>query len=213
MDHTTLQSVLNDPISKLCIFPQSMLYEYCHKIISQYDADSTNDPDVLNGHDLFSDLKRLDTHLILKRSDINREINRRYSPIMQKLPQDVLAVVFSFCLPDYTEFYTSLSKYDLSAPLILGAVCKDWREIAWSNPRLWSTMAINIPSSNFESQTSVAHEWLSRSGRLPLSIRIVRKQYDSTFRPAFIIFLAVVNGESSRWHTLHLFVPALVTSR
>ena len=102
-----------------------MLSEYYHKIISQHDADSTNDSD---RHDLFSDLKRLDTlmaHLILKRSDINREINRHYNPIMQKLPQDVLAVVFSFCSPDYAEFYTSLSKYDLSAPLILGAVCKD----------------------------------------------------------------------------------------
>ena len=214
MDHTAPPSVPEDNRPKLCSLPQSMLREYCDKIIYQHDADSTNDSD---GHDSSSDLKRLDTliaHLILKRSDFNREINRHNSPIMQKLPQDVIAVVFSFCSPDYTEFYTSLSKYDLSAPLILGAVCKDWREIAWSNPRFWSTMAINISSSKtiFESQTSLAREWLSRSGRLPLSIRIVWKQYDPTLRPAFLNFLAVANEKSSRWHTLHISVSPEIYS-
>ena len=166
-------------------------------------ADSTNE------RNLFSNLKQINNliaHLYLERSYLNRAINRHCSPIIHNLPQDVLTVVFSFCLPDHTKFYTSLSKYDLSAPLILGAVCKDWREIAWSNPRLWCTMAINISSSktNFESQTSLAREWLSRSGRLPLSIRIVWAKYNPSFSPVFASLAALVNNESSRWHTFHL---------
>ena len=75
-------------------------------------------------------------------------------------------------------------------------------------------MAINISSSKtiFESQTSLAREWLSRSGRLPLSIRIVWKQYDLTLRPVFLKFLTVANEKSSRWHTLHLSVSPEIYS-
>lgn len=207
MDHHVPPSVPNDFESKLCVFPASLLCEHCHKIVSQHDDDSTNED--LNDRNLFSDLKQLDilmAHLSIKRADLNRKINRHHSPIIQKLPQDVLAVVFSFCLPDYT---TPLSNFDRSAPLILGAVCKDWREIAWWSPRLWSAMVINISASKtiFESQMSLAREWLARSGRLPLFIRIVWELYDHNFHSAFVLFSSVVNNEISRWHTFHLSIP------
>jgi hypothetical protein len=184
-----------------------MLCEHCHKIVSQHDADSTND--VLNGCNLISKFEQVDTliaHLNLKRSNLNREINRHYSPFVKKIPEDVLAIVFSLSLPDDTEFRTSLKKFDLSAPLIFGAVCRDWRQIAFSNPTLWSAMAINISSSQaiFESQTSVAREWLARSGQRPLSIRIVWK---SNSYPVSLLFATVIKNESSRWHTFHLSIP------
>ena len=187
-----------------------MLYARCHEMVSQHDAESMNK---VNEYDLFSDLEQLDAlmaHLELKCLNLKRRINHRNSPIIHQFPHEVLSTVFDFCLPDYTTFHTSLSKLDLSASLILGAVCKDWRETAWLSPRLWSAMAINISVSNiiFKSQVCLAQDWLARSGQLPLSIRLVVKCDLTDFNlPLATTLSTLVSDLSSRWHTLHLDVP------
>ncbi|KAJ6532983.1 hypothetical protein B0H19DRAFT_1187243 [Mycena capillaripes] len=49
------------------------------------------------------------------------------------------------------------------APLLLGQICRQWREIALDTPALWRCLLLEMP-------VELLHIWLSRSGNLPLSL-------------------------------------------
>lgn len=52
----------------------------------------------------------------------------------------------------------------------LGAVCRTWRNIAWTTPSLWTSLVFWVVYDTTEPQVQLAIEWLNRSGNLPLSI-------------------------------------------
>ena len=174
---------------------------------------------------MWDEIVELDTllgRLRLKRYDLKRKINRFHSRIVCQLPPDVTAIIFEFCLPDFTDYqmdrlsavspftcFTKL-KEDLSIPLSLGAICSYWREIAWSTPSLWSSLFIHAPgvrdssSSSHTMPSGIAREWLARSGQLPLSIRILA--YPGNLR-AFPALVHIINQYSSRWSDLDFYMP------
>ena len=151
--------------------------------------------------DALLELKRLD----LKRYDLKRKINRLHSPIVRHLPPDVTSIIFEFCLPEFKDhqLYPN-SKEDYSIPLALGAICSYWREIAWSTPRLWSSLVVRVPSKHDSHMaTGIAQEWLARSGQLPLSIRILSTSYND----AISALADIINQYSNRWSDLDLYIP------
>jgi hypothetical protein len=98
------------------------------------------------------------------------------SPARRLLP-DILQEIFVRCLP--TGGYSAMSRMD--APLVLGRVCREWRDIAYSTPSLWSAIHIAIPKdSSYVLMHTCSHatrmraiqDWLSRSGICPLYISI-----------------------------------------
>ncbi|KAJ6466428.1 hypothetical protein C8R45DRAFT_488794 [Mycena sanguinolenta] len=91
---------------------------------------------------------------------------------MRRLPQDVLLEIFSSCLPSEHNALIDPSE----APLLLGRICRHWRDVAYSAPILWSS--IHIPSLDYaplhillELERKVAM-WLGRSATCPLSISL-----------------------------------------
>jgi hypothetical protein len=57
------------------------------------------------------------------------------------------------------------------APLLLTQVCRGWREMALSLPRLWSSLALSFrPKSS--SRCLLAQRWLKRASGCPLTLRI-----------------------------------------
>jgi len=127
------------------------------------------------------EIKRLGT--VLDKLRHKRDIFQDYidahrallSPIRQ-LSSEVLAEIFIYCLPSDRNSTRSLSE----APLLLGLVCKRWREVSLSTPHLWTSLHIVIPdTSNIAALSAVAEarmrgveSWLGRSGTLPLSISV-----------------------------------------
>jgi F-box-like len=150
---------------------------------------------------LLDRLKRYD-------SDLKRKINRFESPIVRQLPPDIMSTIFEFCLPDFTDLQIGPdSDVDLSIPLSLGAICSYWREIAWSTPTLWSSLVIRVIRLRKHDPrivTDIAHEWLSRSGQLPLTIRICATLYEHKGVTALI---DIINQHSTRWSDLDLYTP------
>jgi len=66
--------------------------------------------------------------------------------------------------------YITLTTY----PLLLGAVCNKWHEIAWTTrtPELWTMLLLWVPQDAPSSKLSYfCSTWLARSDVLPLSIR------------------------------------------
>ena len=129
--------------------------------------------------DELAELDALSERLRLKRYDLKRRINRLQSPIVCQLPPDVMSTIFEFCLPDFTNHQLApYTEVDLSIPLSFGAICSYWRDIAWSTPSLWSSLVVRVTREHDPHiVTGITQEWLSRSGQLPLSIRICSQIY------------------------------------
>ena len=163
------------------------------------------------GRDLRDELVELDAlleRLRLKRYDLIRKINRIHSPIIRQLPPDVMSTIFEFCLPNSTNRQLwEISPYDKEnnfSILSLGAICSYWREIAWSTPSLWSSLVVCNPSEcDSHRVTGIARDWLARSGRLPLSIRISSFSYNKTI----LALINIISQYSTRWSDLVLYIP------
>jgi F-box-like len=153
--------------------------------------------------DELADLDALLERLKIKRYDLKRKINRLHSPIVRQLPPEVMSTIFEFCLPDFTgNQLIAFFKEDLSFPTSLGAICSYWRDIAWSTPSLWSSLVVGVTKGhNPHVLAGIVQEWLSRSGQLPLSIRIL------AYHEKIVSGLThIINQHSTRWSDLDLYI-------
>ncbi|XP_006455715.1 hypothetical protein AGABI2DRAFT_210226, partial [Agaricus bisporus var. bisporus H97] len=76
--------------------------------------------------------------LCQKRNDIHNFVETHQgllSPI-RRIHQDILQEIFYQCLPIA---HNSVLDPE-AAPLVLGRVCRSWRHIAYSTPKLWSSL-------------------------------------------------------------------------
>ncbi|TFK35284.1 hypothetical protein BDQ12DRAFT_324064 [Crucibulum laeve] len=87
-----------------------------------------------------------------------------------KLPPELLSDIFRLIF--YPIYDLSSDSHELEpSPLFLGQVCSSWRDIAWSTPRLWTSLKIVVSRHmSHDLQAQLVEEWISRSGQLPLSI-------------------------------------------
>ncbi|PPR02633.1 hypothetical protein CVT24_002118 [Panaeolus cyanescens] len=86
--------------------------------------------------------------LVLARVKLQRdalaENMRSYSPILspiRRIPPDVLGEIFYQCLSTHRNPIMHSSE----APLLLTRVCRSWRSIAYSTPKLWSRLYMPFP--------------------------------------------------------------------
>ncbi|KAK1221257.1 hypothetical protein PQX77_015917 [Marasmius sp. AFHP31] len=100
----------------------------------------------------------------------------------RRFPADIWGEIFAHCLP--------VNKMNVAvctvkeAPLLLTAICRDWREIALNTPRLWSSVHLSVSSPPPTTESDhLYHErqeatlqgmklWLDRSGSRPLTLSI-----------------------------------------
>jgi hypothetical protein len=131
----------------------------------------------------------------------------------RRLPSDVITVIFFQCLP--TEQYPGFSAQE--APLLLTTVCRGWRELALSNPLLWSAFHISptsIPQS-WRKRDTVLHRpqikaveaWLARSGRCPLSISLISRGQNKDFES---VLLNLLVQHTHRWKDIHFRLNSAV---
>jgi len=159
-----------------------------------------------------SDLIALDVEisvLVKKRRMIEAGINGLHDPLFHNLPLEIVTQIFTcyvdqsttpFFIGDWQELDSELPSY---APLILGGVSKAWREAVWATPPLWSSLHIRIKSHTRPS-VQLIREWLSRSGQLPLSIRVDSSGIQEL--PTLYTFLDVLQEYAHRWNILLLSI-------
>ena len=79
--------------------------------------------------------------------------------INEALPEEVFGVVFE-----------EHAKLEWKAPLIDGQVCHQWRQTILHSPRAWAHLQIG---QKFTSAPSQLHQWLERSGSVPIQIQLM----------------------------------------
>ncbi|KAJ7080517.1 hypothetical protein C8R44DRAFT_555871, partial [Mycena epipterygia] len=126
-----------------------------------------------------AELTRLDDQideLLVKRASLKAAIDAHralMSPI-KRIPQDVLLEIFFSCLP--TAHNAVIDPHEAS--LLLGNICKHWRSVAYSTPRIWGSLHIPLPDHGAIPPRMVLwlntrlKAWLDRSDKCPLSISL-----------------------------------------
>ncbi|KAF5338708.1 hypothetical protein D9611_013346 [Ephemerocybe angulata] len=99
--------------------------------------------------------------------------HRAVISLARRLPDDVYQEIFPYCLP--VGSYPTPNPLD--APIVLTHVCRRWRHIAHSTPRLWSRLHIK-PLAKVTDEYNATHndrsiptkEWIQRASAIPLSL-------------------------------------------
>ncbi|KDR78752.1 hypothetical protein GALMADRAFT_244302 [Galerina marginata CBS 339.88] len=152
--------------------------------------------------------------MLKRHAELRARMNRAHNPIIHRLPPELPSYIFELCVPLNNTSTSPMTDIERCAPLIIGAVCRGWRQIAWSTPRIWTFISIFLESQKFPVRYELAREWLNRSGQLPLTIHItapatISPSLDSRLGP----MIEFINQHSSRWKELHLTVPPRFVSR
>ncbi|KAF8814501.1 hypothetical protein BYT27DRAFT_7206075 [Phlegmacium glaucopus] len=147
-----------------------------------------------------------------KRANIQKSIddcNTVLAPV-RRLSMDILGVIFIYCLATYRNPIMDASE----APILLTHICRDWRSIAVSIPRLWSRMYIPLlqgyrygPISSIqggegrmEARSEETQRWLRLSGACPLSITMIPAAGLVSHQP----LLDAIIQSSRRWQRFEL---------
>ena len=176
--------------------------------------------------------------LLEKSTILERQISdyRALTAPIRRLPEDILQEVFLQCLPQTHNAILSSSE----CPILLGRICRRWRDISLNTASLWASLHIPIPhvqmlplrptaievmQSNDQRRVApkVAQrraraitEWLGRSGACTLNISIYERHHGgpdpSPPDIRNIIFDALIPF-ADRWGSLHCDTPASSSTR
>ncbi|KIM36224.1 hypothetical protein M413DRAFT_449280 [Hebeloma cylindrosporum] len=140
-----------------------------------------------------------------KRRALRTVMNENHDRLIHRFPPEIASTIF---------FQYSLEKlrfeYTRDNPILLGAVCQKWRQLAWATPELWTSIYIgpDMEKMNWSSHTErIFSEWLERSRTLPLSIRLFDRSYGDRHLKVFDAVTNMLNLHSARWQDIHFELP------
>ncbi|KAJ6629224.1 hypothetical protein B0H10DRAFT_1988635 [Mycena sp. CBHHK59/15] len=158
-----------------------------------------------------SSLKARVAQLLEQREKLCADISAHQALVTpaRRLPRDIIQEIFVACLPaDRNPVMTSSDP-----PMLLGQIYSFWRDIALSTPCLWSSLHIVIPGSA-EMIHRIGHAikiWLSRSGVLPLSIKVVlSRTYSDDLQDKVAEIFTTLSMYKRRWRDIE-FLFALAS--
>ncbi|KAF9522089.1 hypothetical protein CPB83DRAFT_919695 [Crepidotus variabilis] len=135
--------------------------------------------------------------------DIRQRLNDT-TPILDILPADIMVQIFQHLLPRHLD--SEIAGYGcLVKPvqLMLGAVCRTWRSIAWKFPGLWKEISLTVADPGCtEVRVGLVQEWILRTGGLPLriSLSVQATEDDAVLDRVLRILLQ----ECWRWRTFEI---------
>ncbi|KAF6763721.1 hypothetical protein DFP72DRAFT_1163659 [Ephemerocybe angulata] len=137
--------------------------------------------------------------------------HRAIISLARRLPDDVYREIFPYCLP--TESYATPNPLD--APIVLTHVCRRWRHIAHSTPRLWSRLHMDplaIPEYDEDSDapTFPTREWIQRAAAVPFSLSF---HSASPYFPPVSAVRELIEGlalssTTPRWNNFAISLPS-----
>ena len=114
--------------------------------------------------DAIAPLQRRILALQAKQASLQRFVDESAAIHMRRLPIEILQEIFMLSVPHYP----TVTDYSV-APLLLGQVCRLWREVSRTTPMLWSVLRMieTYQPELFERLV----QWLERSGDCSLDLK------------------------------------------
>ncbi|KAJ7113009.1 hypothetical protein C8R44DRAFT_856059 [Mycena epipterygia] len=103
--------------------------------------------------------------LQIEQAPIQQRLDSYTYPVLT-LPNEIVSEIFIHVLPVYPLCPPMLGRL---SPNLLAQICRKWREIALSTPRLWSAISLEYNPLEW---LPMLESWLNRSGSCPLSIQL-----------------------------------------
>jgi len=153
------------------------------------------------------------SRLVLKMHILKERVNEKNSHFIRLLPPEIVAEIFLFCIPKFhrVDDDSPSSTRNSSMPLRLGAVCASWRRIAWSVPKLWCSVSFHLTSAlKFPAQVVLLDQWLSRTGQLPLSIRMGSNEEIAWVGLSCEDMMKVIGKRAARWRDVDIRLPSTI---
>lgn len=131
----------------------------------------------------------------------NVEHEARECPgILSIIPVEILSEIFLHCANGIMDYLNTID-----TPLLVSNICKKWRAVALSTPRLWSRIFICISEAGAASQGSLMETWMARSGACALTIFLFWEEPTrSTSHPA----VEAMVRHCTRWQNMSIFMPS-----
>jgi hypothetical protein len=135
----------------------------------------------------------------LERQDLQTHLDAYKYPILT-LPTEITSEIFVNFLPAYPACPPAIG---LSSPHILVQICRTWREIALSTPRLWRAIELRLPTRSPTKPLDLLRTWISRSKNCPLSISL-----QCSTELLEVDFIQAIIPHSERWEHIDLKLTA-----
>ncbi|KAJ6507829.1 hypothetical protein C8R47DRAFT_966457, partial [Mycena vitilis] len=158
-------------------------------------------------------IAQIDQEIALLQAERDVLFNSLKFPIIS-LPVEITSQIFLHCIPG-----DPLSPGSFYPAVVLGQVCRQWREIALAVPDLWSAWSLAIDGNISRKRLLTGlNLWLARSRNRPLSFRLHHRD-GAEFDPSQVDrwwdrvkdfdmeLLPTVVSEHRRWKDVELNVP------
>jgi hypothetical protein len=138
---------------------------------------------------------------------------------MHRLPLELKNRIFELALPTRDNWGGDVEGEWLrgKSPSYLTSICRNWRDIAQSNPFLWSTIPIVLgtPSTSDPNWVVFVYDWIQRSRNSPLNLHISIYDNDGSeddteedeLEEQLNDVLAVMAQCPNEWQSLSLEIP------
>ncbi|KAJ7243960.1 hypothetical protein C8J57DRAFT_1191488 [Mycena rebaudengoi] len=103
-----------------------------------------------------------------KRQTIFRRLDAVIYPVLT-LPSEITAEIFMHYLGNFPVI-THERALKTYPPLLLASVCREWRRVALSFPRLWATLRLKWDLETVNCREHLLERWLLRAGSCPLDL-------------------------------------------
>jgi len=138
------------------------------------------------------------------------EPSMRQPHTMFRLPQELLCEIFAtVCHADFHKFRRSVkNRHNKTTALTLGRICREWRDIVWSTPAIWSHVFLCLSLTRYDAQVKLLEGWLNRSGVHPLSLNFCfhnEGEWSNKKPPMDLIIL--LSSTSYRWRVIDVVIP------
>ncbi|KAJ7639611.1 hypothetical protein DFH06DRAFT_966108, partial [Mycena polygramma] len=106
--------------------------------------------------------------LLKEKTTIEKSLDLIVYPILT-LPVELTSEIFLHCLPA-----EPVQRSLWVAPMLLGRICRRWREIAYDDPRLWAALGIILSGSRRRDPQlkDILQDWVLRAGSVPLTLSL-----------------------------------------
>ena len=77
------------------------------------------------------------------------------------LPPELLGTIFAtVCHADFHKFHSDKNRYNKTTAFTLGQICREWRDIVWSTPEIWSYVFLCLSLTRYDAQVKLLEGWM-----------------------------------------------------